>query len=443
MATKLFGNSQCEFNLSGIKKLYVANGIDYPLDYFLTGTTVNSSLVTRILANLSWYEVKTVDNIIYEENFIEERAGKYYELTMNMTLPIINQLVNNLFGLTDGFEQVSGIKSGNTITDQRLFTKDCTFVFLDNNDNWYVSGYEKGFTLETLDLETEGQTYNAVMVCRSYSRARLISKTWVIDTIINNIPPIPPPQPQPPLVPSEVPNLLHWYGDTVNANNVNRNTLSNGASIVTWNDQAAAGINWYTQVGSSFPAPSPTYLSSTNAIRFDGINQALRTDIRVGFTGGTIFWVATINRTKANAYQTGGVWQNGESGSVGNKVDFISRFDVSSVQQGLEFFNAQSVRRSYGTSVALGTNPHIFSYSYLAGSTIDFHLDGDFITSGNTPTNIDEVTTRYRMLGAARRQPAVVSSDFDAYEMIIYNRKLTDIERGGIESYLNNKYSIF
>jgi len=441
MATKLFGNSQCEFNLSGIKRLFVANGNDYPLDYFLSGgTSSNTSLITSIIEDFIWYEVKTVDNIIYEENFIEERAGKYYELTMNMTVPMINQLANNLFGLTDGFEQVSGIKSGNTITDQRLFTKDCTFIFLDNNDNWYVTGYEKGFILDTLDLETEGQTYNAVMVCRSYSRSRLISKTWVFDNILNIIPPTPPTPPPTPILP-DLPNLIHWYGDTVNGD-VNRNTLSNGATITTWNDQVAGGSDWFSTV-PAFPATtSPTYLLVTNSIRFNGITNALRNDIRIGFTGGTVFWVATINRAN-EAYQTGGVWVDNESGSLGNKIDLISRYDVSAVQQGLEFFNALSVRRSYGTSVALGANPHIFSYSYLAGGTIDFHLDGNFVGTNNTPTNINEATTRYRILGAARRNPTVTFADFDAYEMIVYDRKLNDTERGQVETYLNNKYSIF
>jgi len=430
MATKLFGNSQCEFNLSGIKRLFVANGNDYPLDYFLTGTTVNSSLVTRILANLSWSEVKTVDNIIYEENFIEERAGKYYELTMNMTLPIINEKVNNLFGLTDGFEQVSGIKSGNTITDQRLFTKDCTFVFLDNNDNWYVSGYEKGFQLDTLDIEIEGQTYNAVMVCRSYSRARLISKNWVIINILGGTIPSP-------ILP-DIPNLIHWYGDTVNGG-VNRNTLSNNDNITSWNDQVAGGSNWFTSTGAS----SPTYFAANNAIRFSGSNQALRNNIRVGFTGGTVFLVSTINRTNVQGYQIGAVWNQGESGSVVNKLDFISRFSLSSIEQGLEIFNSSEFRLSYGRSTSLGSTPHIFSYSYLVNDNINLHLDGDFVTSDNTPSNINQSTTRYRTLGAERANPYFRGSDFDVYEMIIYNRKLTNNERKQVESYLKAKYPIF
>jgi len=247
-------------------------------------------------------------------------------------------------------------------------------------------------------------------------------------------------QVQVPFIPSDLSNLIHWYGDLVNAGNVNRNTLSNGATISTWNDQVAGGSDWFTSTANG--KTSPTYFSSTNSIRFNGSNNALRNDIRIGFTGGTVFYVSTINRANINAYQTGGVWVRNESGSVGNKIDFISRYLVSAVEQGLEFFNALSFRASYGTSVALGANPHIYSYSYLSGGDIDLHLDGTFVTSGSTPTDINEATTRYRILGAARATPLVTGADFDIYEMIVYDRKLNNTERGQVETYLKAKYSI-
>jgi len=237
-------------------------------------------------------------------------------------------------------------------------------------------------------------------------------------------------------IPSDIPNIRHWYGDTVNSG-VNRNTLSNGDTITTWNDQVAGGSNWFTST-----AGSPTYFASTNSIRFNGTNQALRNDIRVGFTGGTVFWVATINRTNINTYQTGGQWLSTEVDSGANRLDFISKVVFGSVRQGLEFYNLSSFRGSYGTATALGTIPHIFSYSYLAGGNIDLHLDGNFVVSGNTPTNINDTKTRYRILGAARRSPAVPYGDYDAYEMIVYDRKLNNTERGQVETYLKAKYSI-
>jgi len=236
-----------------------------------------------------------------------------------------------------------------------------------------------------------------------------------------------------PFSPADINNLIGWWGDTVN-NGVDRTTLVNGTSITNWDDLSGNGNDWYDSAVNP-----PTYDSTKNSISFNGSNQALRNSFQISYTGFTYFWVSNIN-SNSRGYQISNVWIPFESGR--NSFSLRSRYGF---QRGLEIFglgggDGIDFRESYGTPADLGSTPHIFRGELKENDYASISLDSSFVLSGSTTYNS---TDQYfwKMMGAERRNGGY--ANFDAYELVVYNRILSQSEIDQVETYLNDKYNIY
>jgi len=167
MATPLFGFYECNFNLGGIQRFFFNDGsqnIDYPLDLNFTNNQVDS-----INDTLDWFEITEPDSITFDEQFIEDRAGKYFQLSIDMVIPAISDNNNRFF---------------NAQNIKNYLKRNVTVVFLDNNDNWYVTGYDTPFELSNWEINNEDNSYTVALINNTISRARLINPQWVEDNLL-------------------------------------------------------------------------------------------------------------------------------------------------------------------------------------------------------------------------------------------------------------------
>lgn len=167
MATLLFGQNNCNFNVGGIKRFFFNDGsqdINYPLDVLFDG-----NVLSAIEDNLSWFEITETETITYDEQFIEDRLGKYFELSFDLTIPMISDNNNRFF---------------NTYNIKNYLKRNVIVVFQDNNDNWYVTGYDTPFQLNSWEINNEENAYLVALTNNSISRARLISKAWVENNLL-------------------------------------------------------------------------------------------------------------------------------------------------------------------------------------------------------------------------------------------------------------------
>jgi len=240
-----------------------------------------------------------------------------------------------------------------------------------------------------------------------------------------------------PFSPSGITNLVGWWGDNVNG--VDRNTLANGTEVSTWDDLSGNNNDWYKD-GTT---PAPSYNATDDQIEFNGTNDLLRNDFRVGYSANTIFYVATPNNNSTAAYQISNQWVDGESGSTKNSFAFISKYNNGGIQA-LEFFgsNTSLPRLSWGDAASV-TGFNIFRYQQDKNTINELFLNDVFVTSGSSSTSIDDSEVRWRIMGSARFSPSVTKANFNIKEIIVYNRLLTNSEIADVEQYLNDKYNIY
>jgi len=235
-----------------------------------------------------------------------------------------------------------------------------------------------------------------------------------------------------PFSPADINNLIGWWGDTVN-NGVDRTTLVQGTSITNWDDLSGNGNDWYDSTVNP-----PTYDLTKNSISFNGGVQALRNNFQISYTGFTYFWVSNIS-SNSESYQISNSWNQFDSGS--NSFSLISRYNINGGVQGLELFGGGiDFRESYGTAADLGSTPHIFRAELKENDYASISLDSSFVISGSTTYNSSDQYL-WRMMGAARLGAGF--ANFDAYELVVYNRILSQSEIDQVETYLNDKYTIY
>jgi len=243
----------------------------------------------------------------------------------------------------------------------------------------------------------------------------------------------------PPFLPVDINNLIGWWGDTVN-NGVDRTTLVEGTLITNWDDLSGNGNDWFE---SDFNVNPPTYDSTKNSISFNGSNKALRNNFQISYAGFTYFWVSNIS-SNSQSYQISNTWFRFESGR--NTFSLRSRYDVNGgVQQGLEVFglgNGDGIdfRESYGTAADLGSTPHIFRGELKENDYASISLDSSFVLSGSTTYNSSDQYL-WKMMGGETVRDSF--ANFDAYELVVYNRILSQSEINQVETYLNDKYNIY
>lgn len=221
-------------------------------------------------------------------------------------------------------------------------------------------------------------------------------------------------------LPSDITNLKTWLKSTDGI------TISSG-QISNWTDQTSNQTNFQQLNSSMQPVVSlSNTLNNLPSIYFDGQDQLL-SDVNFSFSDATIFLVAS-QKNIDNAYGRflDHDYQNGF---------WIGR-DANNNSIGGGFFEVNSPFGNFN----LTKNDTAFIYSLIRhDDTVYSVINHNFFSTPYRITSNGVTQSNPISLGAS-----IVGTFFgnkNIYEIIIYNRHLTQNERQQVESYLNDKYS--
>lgn len=166
----------CQHSIGGIKEFNIAtrdrdgNPLTFPLDIVLQSGSTNTLSVdddfeNRILTINNTeiqYRHVTPEFVTYTEEEIEDRQGRYYEKTLDFSLPKVNLTTQNQlkeFLFTSGGE---------------FAVSNALVFFTDSNNQKWISGFDIPFVLEIFDLTTGERggdnNYKLKYVSKSYIR---------------------------------------------------------------------------------------------------------------------------------------------------------------------------------------------------------------------------------------------------------------------------------
>jgi len=237
-------------------------------------------------------------------------------------------------------------------------------------------------------------------------------------------------------------DLALWL-ETTSKNSFTAATPTDGSSISTWYD-----INPQKNVKNNATAgTAPTYTASVinglPALTFaSASNQNLVGSLSLGGSEATFFVVAQRNTAVNNAttftfYATADTGDSG-SASSGNIA-----------HEGASATVLQALRSSALSTTAAthpGNNvPYIFTTKF-DGTNNTTYLNAVQQPTGSptTAASTGTFSTGSYVIGAHYTSSAVASPYYNGNigEIIIYNRALSDFERGQVENYLSKKWSI-
>lgn len=184
MAQNLF-NKCNELTVQGIKNLKLmsklSNGssINFPLDFStINGTNIISGIEDSINQRITMgnqilkYIEPNVLTSSFNEIQVEDRRGKYYEITINFQFPKIELYTNNQ------------IKDFLFNSDGEFAIANAVAIITDNNDIQWIAGYDLPLVVEELELTTGGEdnSYSMTLRGRGYNRIRRYSNIARIST---------------------------------------------------------------------------------------------------------------------------------------------------------------------------------------------------------------------------------------------------------------------
>jgi hypothetical protein len=295
-------------------------------------------------------------------------------------------------------------------------------VYFTNTANFSATGSpltipagQTGTTTITA-LENNAGVHNETMVFTNYDDPQIVVKNLSLSSniVLSPIPTL---------------NLRAWYGDVVN-NGINRTTLANAASITQWDDQSGNGFNINTKTGTV------NYEQFTNSINLSGgalyntVHNILsgnvsRTIFTVGFAGSV--GVTQEFMFLGNAGGNGIAWFPQPSAAA-------MRVDCNATYNQFNTTNTANVTTLYTTKFSGTTVAHISARKNGADLSVQStNINGQVV---NTSPAI--MVGGYLVNGSP-----TVRGNMRMKEIIIYNRLLSPAEITQVETYLNNKYSIF
>ncbi len=234
---------------------------------------------------------------------------------------------------------------------------------------------------------------------------------------------------------SGIEDLSLWL-ETTSKNSFSVAAPTDGATISTWYDinpqQTTKGT---AAAGASLPAYniSSNSINGLPVLNFDGADNMAGPLVLTG-TSATIFVVAKRNAIVTN--QTAFTLYGASANDSDNSASAVIAFEGTGT-------SLQSFRNSVGLAnfTHPGNNvPYIFTTKF-DGTTNNAYLNGVIATTPVTTTGSFN-TTNY--LVGARYFGSTATTFYNGYigEIIVYNRALSDFERGQIETYLSKKWSI-
>lgn len=258
----------------------------------------------------------------------------------------------------------------------------------------------------------------------SGSRLYLKSKVKMAQSLTNSSPA------------ASIANMILWYETSLDSSFAN-NQNSDNIKQSFWMDINPQRIVKYN-VTQSTPENQPTFyenvLNGLPSLRFDGssvmnfgnnvIGEFLNTDY-------TIFLVSQQRGTTANAW--------GSLIGTPNLNSFSIGYSLSAGINSMRLSQSADVRYeipSYSSPI-----PYVTSVWFSQSSGKKIRVNGAGGTGTSTSNDLNPITNLSGGLSLGRFNSAGYFVG-DMFEVIIYNRALTNEERYAIEGYLGQKYSI-
>jgi hypothetical protein len=227
-------------------------------------------------------------------------------------------------------------------------------------------------------------------------------------------------------------------------------TLS-GASVTQWADQSANGLN---AIGNVPGAVNPEFVSNV---------QNGKPIIRFGIDDG-----ATVLRTNPTTFGNSGEFTifSAYDYNDDNNIwaELISKGDLSTAEFSQISLTARFINSEDPTYSAFGVmggdlqwqfllgEPAITSWAIVCGiqsisnNLQEYYINGSMVSSSSSVAGINQLNISIGIGNSGIESP--FPSNYggfrgDLAEIIFYNRKVTNLEREQVESYLNNKYDIY
>lgn len=213
-------------------------------------------------------------------------------------------------------------------------------------------------------------------------------------------------------LPTDVPNLALW----LDASRITG--LVDGDPVANWSDLSGQGRDATQGTGAARPTYKVAILNGKPVVRFDGVDDYLKTSAFTLNQPTHVFIVLTLIAQAASAYY----WD-------GNGQNLMAAYQRL---QGLMtlYAGGNGPEKTFGNG-----STHIVSALYN-GSSSELRFEGGAATTGDVSTsNAGGIT-----LGA--RGNVAVFANIDVAEVLIYNRALAADERQKCERYLGKKYGL-
>lgn len=184
--TKILFEDVCNFSQGGIKKLYLSNYVNksspyYPLNYYVTGTTIS-----RINETMTFKEiVLDGNNAIVKQTRTIDQQGKWFNKELSFTVSKIHLQTHRFFNALLFKRDI--VNSSGVARPMNLDNYNTTAIFLDMNDNWWITGYDLPLKITKFEITTGSQgqenKYDLAFSSRSYDRIRKIIPIITCDGI--------------------------------------------------------------------------------------------------------------------------------------------------------------------------------------------------------------------------------------------------------------------
>lgn len=186
MAIQLLFDDTCEFNLGGIKSLYMTTELIkstpfYPLNYFVSGNTV-----VDIEENIVFTKVEVGEDAVVSQVRESDGQGKWYSKELNFTIPKIDLQTSRFFNSILFKQNI--VSANGVVRPVNIKNYNTTIIFEDMNDNWWIAGYDVPFKITNYEMQTGNEggenKYELSFRSRSYDRIRKIIPELSCGTIV-------------------------------------------------------------------------------------------------------------------------------------------------------------------------------------------------------------------------------------------------------------------
>ncbi|PIR33358.1 MAG: hypothetical protein COV36_02900 [Alphaproteobacteria bacterium CG11_big_fil_rev_8_21_14_0_20_44_7] len=239
-------------------------------------------------------------------------------------------------------------------------------------------------------------------------------------------------------------DLVLWL-DAADASTINAGSPSDGDAVTTWNDKSSVGNSFTTSTNS--PEFKASRQNGKSGIYFDLANsESLISSNSPDF--GTNDFTYFVVAKPTTQYGENGVFSINDAGQPDRMAMYKT---AGSGTTFTSFLYADSTHEfGYDTGfAATGTSPRIYNAVYnRANGTSDPESDVHFYQNGNLtamytqdagPATFDNAS--YFRIGRASASSGAFYNG-DIYEILMYERNLTDKERRTVQCYLDGKWDI-